>query len=89
MKNIAHWGDTLSDILKSKEYIEVMREEKTPNFFIFSAGGNDLRAGIAEQDKDKRYIHEYGEERKYDDYLTEAGESRHQSYRDRLSEDPQ
>lgn len=72
--NIAYWGHTLRQIAEAKEYMSVMKE-KTPDFFLLSAGGNDLLAGFAEQDNDKRYVHEYEVNRKNDDYLTEAGKT--------------
>ena len=58
MYNIAYWGHTLVEILKDKEYFKVM-EKNTPDFFIFSAGGNDIRVGL------KNYVKNYS---KYWDY---------------------
>ncbi len=42
INNIAYWGHTLSTILAEKEYMEKINEERT-EFFILSAGGNDLQ----------------------------------------------
>ena len=72
MHNIADWGHTLARIRKDRAHIEDIKKNK-PDFFIFSAGGNDLQVGLAEQNTKNRYVHEYLELRKYDDYLTEAG----------------
>ncbi len=77
MNNIAFWGYTLKDILTPPEddekYMEVIAQN-SPDFFMLSAGGNDIQVGLAEEDQEKRYIHRYDENRGYDDYLTESGE---------------
>lgn len=70
MKNIAHWGHTLERILRDKEYLSVIAEHE-PEFFMFSAGGNDLQLGLAAG----TYIHAYDPARPADEYLTEAGEA--------------
>ncbi len=76
MNNIAYWGYTLKDILNPPEddekYMEVI-DKNSPDFFMLSAGGNDLQVGLAEADQEKCYIYRYDEKLKYDDYLTEAG----------------
>src|SRR5262249_29376591 len=42
VKNIAHWGDTLAQMLKAKQYL-IAIAEFNPDWFIFSGGGNDLQ----------------------------------------------
>lgn len=66
MDNIAKWGDTLSDILKRKEYLSALDTHDT-EFFMLSAGGNDLQDGIS------KYIHDYDEARTVNDYITNEG----------------
>lgn len=70
VRNISHWGHTLKEIIEAKEYISVMKE-KTPDFFILSAGGNDLQLGLANQED--CYIYEYDEMRESDNYISPAG----------------
>lgn len=70
MRNIAYWGHTLQRILRDREYISVLTQAR-PDYFIFSAGGNDLQLGLASGD----YIHPYDRDRPVDQYLTPAGES--------------
>jgi hypothetical protein len=41
INNIAHWGDTLSQIAAQAEYMRFMVSGKV-RFFLFSAGGNDV-----------------------------------------------
>lgn len=45
VQNIAKWGDTLADILGRNEYIEAIERFK-PNWFILSAGGNDIQQAL-------------------------------------------
>jgi hypothetical protein len=45
MNNIAYWGHTLEEILREKEYLPAIAEDN-PDFFMFSAGGNDLQLPI-------------------------------------------
>jgi len=68
MRNIAYWGHTLEKILHDQEYISVIAKVK-PEFFIFSAGGNDLQLGLAAG----TYIYDYDPERSPNDYLNDAG----------------
>lgn len=70
MKNIAYWGHTLEKILQDKEYLSAITTTQ-PDYFIFSAGGNDLQLGLA----NGTYIHDYDPARPVDDYLTEAGKA--------------
>lgn len=70
IKNIAYWGHTLQRILRDKEYMKVLAQEK-PEYFIFSAGGNDLQLGLAKGN----FIHPYDPARPVDKYLTREGEA--------------
>ncbi len=70
MKNIAYWGHTLERILRDKEYLSALASGK-PDYFMFSAGGNDLQLGLA----DGTYVHSYDPTRPPETYLTEAGEA--------------
>jgi len=69
MRNIAYWGHTLQRILKDQEYLKVLPKVQ-PEYFIFSAGGNDLQLGLA----NGNHIHPYDPNRPVDQYLTPAGE---------------
>ena len=46
IKNIAYWGHTLGSILQKKEYLEVIKSSN-PDYFMLSAGGNDLLVLLA------------------------------------------
>jgi hypothetical protein len=85
MKNIAYWGHTLERILRDKEYISTIATVE-PEYFIFSAGGNDLQLGLAAG----TYIHAYDPARSVENYLTEEGEAAiariENSYRNLLDE---
>jgi hypothetical protein len=70
IKNIAYWGHTLQRILRDKEYLKVLAQEK-PDYFMFSAGGNDLQLGLA----NGNYIYAYEPTRPVDQYLTDAGKA--------------
>lgn len=70
MRNIAYWGHTLQRILRDKEYLTVIAQEK-PEYFLFSAGGNDFQLGIA----NGKYIYAYDATRPADQYLTKEGEA--------------
>lgn len=66
VKNIAHWGDTLAQMYQRKEYLaEIGRFQ--PQYFLFSAGGNDLQASL------RTIIHPYHPSRAVNDYLNPAG----------------
>lgn len=88
MTNIAYWGHTLEGILQDKEYISAIATAE-PEYFIFSAGGNDLQVGLAAG----TYIHAYDPARSVENYLTEEGEAAfariENSYRNLLVELPQ
>ena len=68
IKDLSHWGDTLSSIFTRKQYLEVMGTFD-PNIFILSGGGNDLQKNI------RRYIHPYSPTRPLNQYLTQEGEA--------------
>ena len=44
--NIAHWGDTLKQILQRKQYLPSLAEHNT-EWFAVSAGGNDIQDALA------------------------------------------
>jgi hypothetical protein len=44
--NIAKWGDTLAEILAKNEYMSAI-EKFGPDWFILSAGGNDVQEALA------------------------------------------
>jgi hypothetical protein len=46
VRNIAHWGDTLSQMLVRKEYLDEI-PRFNPDWFIFSGGGDDLQNLLA------------------------------------------
>jgi len=46
LKNIAMWGDTLADIVARSEYLNAI-DEVGANWFLLSAGGNDLQEALA------------------------------------------
>lgn len=68
-RNIAYWGHTLKKILKEREYIKVLEKDE-PDYFMFTAGGNDLQEGLEAGE----YIHSYEPSRPPDEYLTEKGQ---------------
>ncbi|UIE35952.1 SGNH/GDSL hydrolase family protein [Leptodesmis sichuanensis] len=70
MRNIAYWGHTLERILRDQEYMKVLAQEK-PEYFMFSAGGNDLQLGLA----NGSYVYTYDPARPLDQYLTKEGEA--------------
>ncbi|MEK9141060.1 MAG: hypothetical protein AAB308_08425 [Nitrospirota bacterium] len=69
MENIADYGHTLERILKDHAYMRVIETEH-PDFFIFSAGGNDLQIGLAKG----KFIHDYDPNRPANEYLTTEGQ---------------
>ena len=85
MRNIADWNHTLAQIRQDRDHIREMTEN-TPDFFMFSAGGNDLQKGLAEE----KFLYEYDAGRDYDKYLTDEGLAAiatiGQGYRDILDE---
>ena len=71
VKNIAYWGHTLSTILRQKQYMTTLRNLR-PDFFILSAGGNDLQQGLAAE---RSYVHRYDPTRDNEAYLTSEGQA--------------
>lgn len=70
---IACWGDTLQDILTKKQQDEMDAElENKPDYFMFTAGGNDMQKGL----EAGTHVHRYEEDpnRLPENYLTDAGE---------------
>jgi hypothetical protein len=68
MENVADYGHTIIEILDQHEYMRAIGDEN-PDFFMFSAGGNDLQEGLAKGS----YIHDYDVNRPADEYLTAEG----------------
>ena len=68
MRNEADWGHTLAQIRQDRRHIKEMKKN-TPDFFMFSAGGNDLQKGLA----DEKFLYGYDPDRDYDRYLTDKG----------------
>lgn len=68
VKNIARWGHTLKKILQDQEYLSVLKSD-CPDYFMFTAGGNDLQEGL----ESGAYIHSYSSNRPVQDYFTSAG----------------
>ena len=69
---IACWGDTLQEILTKKQQDEMDTElEKRPDYFMFTAGGNDMQKGL----KAGTHVHRYDEDptRLPENYLTAEG----------------
>ena len=46
--NLAHWGDTIVDILAAQQYLRFLQSGKL-KFLLFSAGGNDILGDTFEQ----------------------------------------
>lgn len=68
VNNIARWGHTLREILHDREYVAVLDADH-PDYFMFTAGGNDLQEGL----ETGAYIHAYDPSRSLEDYLTSDG----------------
>ncbi|MBX3234903.1 MAG: SGNH/GDSL hydrolase family protein [Nitrospiraceae bacterium] len=68
VKNIAHWGDTLSQMLATKEYLEQI-PRFNPDWFIFSGGGNDLQQSLARGE----LVQTYDSNRPIEKCLSEQG----------------
>jgi hypothetical protein len=41
INNVAHWGDTLDDMVTKAEYLKILKDRKT-KVLMFSGGGNDV-----------------------------------------------
>ncbi len=72
VRNIARWGHTLNDILKSEEYLDKIGNYKA-DYFLFGASGNDLQNGL--ENEDDSIIKEFSPEIDDDDFLTSKGEN--------------
>ena len=68
VNNIAQWGHTLKKILRDKEYITVLAMER-PDYFLFSAGGNDLQVLLAKG----KLLHDYDPQIPIENHLTSTG----------------
>lgn len=69
IRNIGYWGDTLKEILADKQYMDKI-ESYAPDYFILSAGGNDMQDVLAAGG----LIKEYDPKLDPIDYLTSDGE---------------
>jgi len=68
VKNIAMWGETLATMLQKKQYLTEI-PKFTPDWFIFSGGGNDLQESLAQSE----LVHIYDAGRPIDQCLSEKG----------------
>ena len=68
VRNIAHWGDTLREILERKEYLGAIQDFK-PSHFILSGGGNDVQELLG----DAKFLHDYDGQRPLEESLTPDG----------------
>ena len=68
VRNIGKWGHTIDEMVKRKQYMHVI-DDKQPDYYIFSGGGNDL------QDKLKAggIVKNFDPELSADEYLTTDG----------------
>ena len=70
IKNIARWGHTLKTILHQGQHVRTL-EHYRPDYFLLSAGGNDLQQGLASGS----FLHSYDPHRPIHDYLTNQARS--------------
>jgi hypothetical protein len=70
VRNIAHWGDTLREMLARKEYLGAI-EEFQPSWFILSAGGNDVQELLG----DGKLLFDYDPQRPLDQSITPDGDA--------------
>lgn len=68
IKNIARWGDTVKKILAEEQYLNIIKNHQA-EYFLLSAGGNDLQIGLAKS----KYLHDYDPHRPLNDYLSSHG----------------
>lgn len=66
IKNIARWGHTLKTILLQGQHLSTI-EHYRPDYFLLSAGGNDLQQGLASG----KFLHPYDPNRPIHHYLTD------------------
>jgi hypothetical protein len=45
--NIAHWGDTISDMVNTQQYVPILNASTSIKHFMFSGGGNDVLGGLS------------------------------------------
>jgi metacaspase-1 len=69
-KTSADWGDTLQEMLASKEYLNAI-ESFRPAWFIFSGGGNDIQDALAKRE----FLFDYDENRPLEKSITPKGEA--------------
>lgn len=85
VRNIGKWGHTINQMVKRKQYMDVI-DDKEPDYYIFSGGGNDL------QDKLKAggIVKGFDPELSVDEYLTQDGTEAiseiEEQYREMLTE---
>lgn len=48
VRNIAHWGDTLAEMVEKKQYLRALGEVNA-KWLILSAGGNDMQDALSRQ----------------------------------------
>ena len=70
VRNVAHWGDTLQEMLARKEYLNAI-EEFQPSWFILSAGGNDVQELLG----DGKLLFDYDPQRPLGQAITQAGDA--------------
>jgi len=69
MNNIADWGETLREMLaKKQDYLDAIDSDR-PDWFILSAGGNDVQEKL----EDGTLIKNYDKKLPHDQYLTKNG----------------
>lgn len=68
--NIAKWGDTLRGILTRKEYLDAIKKFN-PEWFIVSAGGNDLQEALEKH----TFLFDYDPARPLEGSITTKGEA--------------
>lgn len=68
VKNIAHWGRTLQQIVRDNEHINFLKPDY--DWMIISAGGNDLKNAL----KSDGYIYNYRKDLKHSEYFTNKGQ---------------
>lgn len=45
--NLAHWGDTIQDMVNKQQYIPILNMSSSTKHFMFSGGGNDVLADLS------------------------------------------
>ena len=70
VRNIAHWGDTLHEMLERKEYLGAIGEFR-PSWLILSAGGNDVQEALG----DGKLLRDYDPQRPLEQSITPDGDA--------------